>query len=90
MKKKDIFKYRDISMKLINVGIVAFVLSWITMNDNRLTWILLGVAIASTVASGIIIMKYWKCPHCGKRLGMSYKELREDITVCPHCKGKLK
>lgn len=46
-------------------------------------FILLGLLIASAV----VLWKFWRCPHCGKRLPW---QSERDVDTCEKCGGKLK
>lgn len=45
-------------------------------------FILLGFLIAAAV----VLWKFWRCPHCGRRLPW---QSERDIKECPECGGKL-
>ena len=46
----------------------------------------LTVGVGLLLAMGLLVQKFWRCPHCGKPLG---KMNISPVVHCPHCGKKV-
>ena len=49
------------------------------------TVILLVLGVALIAVSVVVLLRYWRCPHCGTILPLQAGK----IQYCPYCGGKL-
>ncbi len=81
----DYKKANSISNALLIVAIVMFGGSLLIQNGiAQLVCFVIGVALM--IATIVMRIRYWRCPHCKKMLSLGFQREPEK---CPHCKGAL-
>lgn len=53
----------------------------VAIGDFRVPFLILMTVL--TVALMVVLVVFWRCPHCGKQLG------RDVPKYCPHCGKRL-
>lgn len=80
--KENPLKAKRAAGYCIGAGLLSGVVA-ILLEIHFFLFILLGFWIAAAV----VLWKFWRCPHCGKRLPW---QSERDIKDCPECGGQLK
>lgn len=72
------------------LAIAGFILISVGLKLEHHTWSLIASVsgIVCCLAALVIRFRYWRCPHCGKRLPR--KRFSSDkFTCCPYCGQQL-
>lgn len=72
---------RKIMWVFYGAGFLLLLLGMIGSQEMILT----AVGVALILVGGVIVLLFWRCPHCG--MGLPSRE--GNIQYCPHCGGKL-
>ena len=72
---------RKIMWVLYGLGFLLLLLGMIGSEAMFLA----AAGVALILVGGVIVLLFWRCPHCG--MGLPTRE--GNIRYCPHCGGKL-
>ena len=83
---------RSLSMTLLYVllGLLVVLLLALQTEDVRIYGAPLALSIGVGTAYSIVLFRWWRCPHCGKRrpdFGLYARS--HMITHCPYCGGAI-
>ncbi len=74
---------RDLVKKLLIGSVAACVFTLFTQGAIQLAF--MGLTVACVVGAIYILVKYCRCPHCGKVIFFGMLAIRQ----CPRCKRNL-
>ncbi len=75
---------RSLSRTLLYVllGLLVVLLLALQTEDVRIYGAPLALSIGVGAAYSIVLFRWWRCPHCGKRLPAKHLFT---LRCCPHC-----
>ena len=76
---------KTVSNAIMVFAVVLCVLMWIFSGILVLYWIIVGLFALCILVSVVIVLIWYKCPHCSTRLPLR----AGDIDYCPYCGEKL-
>lgn len=92
-KAKKAFKYRNISILIVIIGLFGMLPLGILLNKlfdfKNIGLLVVGGFISSLILSSIVTTIYWKCPSCNKRFPIRNNSMYK-LTHCPYCGVKLR
>ena len=70
---------------MLTVLIVFPILTMFFHREKIFEQLILPLYAVSVIVCIVLFAVWWRCPHCGKHLGPSFR----DINYCPHCSKEL-
>lgn len=78
-------KGREMAKQLVVTAVIACVASLFTEAYPPIQLISVGVSVLAMIATIYVVVKYCRCPHCGKTVFFGILK----IEVCPKCRHSL-
>ena len=76
---------RELIKKLLVVAVISSIGTFLMRSDPSLQMGLTVVTIGLFVAVFVVLLKYCRCPHCGKVIFLGVLA----VTSCPKCRRNL-